>query len=94
VSKLGRNSGYHWLLASAYQELGDNAAAVGALEAGLRRKPEDPKMLRALAYVQFQRKDDAAATRALEKYLEIEPEDAAARMDLALLFQRNEELSR
>jgi len=84
--------GIYMLLASAYQATGESGSAIAALEGGLQRKPKDPKMLRALAYIQFHTKNDADAMRTLQQLLEIDPADLASRMDLALLFQRGGDL--
>jgi tetratricopeptide (TPR) repeat protein len=45
--------GIYFLLASAYQEAGNAGNAITALQKGLGRKPRDVRMLRALAYLQF-----------------------------------------
>jgi tetratricopeptide (TPR) repeat protein len=79
----------YFLLASAYQESGDAGNAIGALREGLKRKPGDVKMLKALAYLEFNQKEDEAAIRTIQQLLEIEPMDVSSRIDLAQLYQRN-----
>jgi tetratricopeptide (TPR) repeat protein len=88
------DEGIYFLIASAYQEIGNVNAATAALEKGLQRKPKDPKMLKALAYLQFHGNNDAAAIDALNRLLEIEPADTTSRIDLGLLYQRNNQLER
>jgi tetratricopeptide (TPR) repeat protein len=79
----------YYILATAYQESGNPASAIKALEEGLRRKSDDLKFLKALAYLQFDEKVDAAAIENLQKILALDPQDTTAHIDLALLFQRN-----
>jgi tetratricopeptide (TPR) repeat protein len=79
----------YFLLASAYQDMGNTADARTALEEGIRRKPGDLKMLRGLAYLQFNGKEDEAAIRTLQQILEIEPTDVGSRIELAQLYQKN-----
>jgi tetratricopeptide (TPR) repeat protein len=79
----------YFLLASAHQESGDAGSAITALQDGLKRKPGDIKMLRALAYLQFNQKEDDAAIQTLQQILEIEPADISSRIELAQLYQRN-----
>jgi tetratricopeptide (TPR) repeat protein len=79
----------YFLLASAYQDLGNTRDARTALEEGIRRKPGDLKMLRGLAYLQFSGKEDDAAIRTLNQILEIEPTDLVSRIELAQLYQKN-----
>jgi tetratricopeptide (TPR) repeat protein len=85
------DAGIYMLLAVAYKELGENKAAMAALEAGLQRKPKDPIMLKPLAYLQIQSNANAAAIQTLQQLLEIDPADVASRIDLALLLQKNGE---
>jgi tetratricopeptide (TPR) repeat protein len=46
------DEGINFILASAYQEIGDFPSTIMALERGLLFKPNDVKMLRALAFLQ------------------------------------------
>jgi tetratricopeptide (TPR) repeat protein len=84
--------GIYFLLASAYQESGEIGGAMTALREGLKRKPGDSRMLRALAYLQFNQKQDEGAIRTLLQLLEIEPADVSSRVELAQLYQRNDQL--
>ncbi|MBP1622017.1 MAG: tetratricopeptide repeat protein [Acidobacteria bacterium] len=82
------------LLASAYEESGNTPAAIGALQKALARNPKDLKVLRALAYLQFNNKEDAAAIKILQQIIAAEPNDLSSHMDLALLFQRNNDIAK
>lgn len=78
VLKLEPNfEGIHFLLASGYRELGSTSAAITALVEGLKKKPKDLQMLRALAYLQFNSADDAAARNPSK-----DPGDRADRCEL------------
>ena len=79
--------GIHFLLASAYQELGDTGRAITALQEGLRRKPAETRSLKALAYLQFNNKEEDAAIRTLQQLVEIDPQDVSSRVELAQLLQ-------
>jgi len=83
----------YFLLASAYQESGNTALAINALEEGLRRKPKDPKMLRALAYLQLNDKNDVAAVPTLQQLLELDAADVASRVELALLLHKKGDIN-
>lgn len=83
------DQGIQVLLARAYEESGNTAAAIAALKKALLRDPKDLKLLRALAYLQFNSKEDSEAILTLGQIIAAEPEDASAHMDLALLMQRN-----
>ncbi|HSW39942.1 MAG TPA: tetratricopeptide repeat protein, partial [Acidobacteriota bacterium] len=54
------NGAIHFMLASLYQETGDDASAISALEKGLLRNPRDVKYLRALAFLQLRGNEDEA----------------------------------
>jgi tetratricopeptide (TPR) repeat protein len=84
----------YFLIASAYQELGNSNAAMAALQQGLQKKPKDPKMLKALAYLQFHGSNDAAAIDTLNRLLEVEPTDTSSRIDLGLLYQKSNDLDK
>jgi tetratricopeptide (TPR) repeat protein len=77
------------LLATTHQARANNGAAIAALEEGLRRKPNDLKFLKALAYMQYNDKKDSSAIQTLIQLLEVDPADASAHIDLALLYLRN-----
>jgi tetratricopeptide (TPR) repeat protein len=83
------DSDIHLLLASTYHELKDDKAAMSALEAGLQRHPQDLKLLRPLASLQFHNNHNVEAILNLQQILEIDPTDVSLRMDLALLFQKS-----
>ncbi|MEJ2247158.1 MAG: tetratricopeptide repeat protein [Acidobacteriota bacterium] len=84
--------GIHFLMASAYRVAGDNEKAIGALEKGLQLIPDDTKMLQTLARLQVDAQMDDAAVRNLMKLIESDPADLASRMDLAIVYQRNNKL--
>ena len=88
------DQGIHYLLATTYQEDGNYPAAIAALEKGLLIDPKDPKLVRSLAYLQYNSKNDAAAVQTLQRLLEIDPTDVSAHIDLALLFQKNNEFEK
>ena len=77
------------LLATAYEGSGNTGAAIAALKKALFGNPKDLKLLRALAYLEFNNKEDAAAIQILQQIVEAEPNDISSHMDLALLFHRN-----
>lgn len=81
----------HYLLASGYRDLGETDAAINALQQGLKRKPKDMQLLKALAYLQLGRTDENAAADTLRKILDITPTDVEARINLALLLQKGNE---
>jgi tetratricopeptide (TPR) repeat protein len=83
------DSDIHLLLASAYHGLGEDKSAIAALEAGLQRSPNDLKILRPLASLQYHDNNSAAAIPNLQAVLKIDPTDVPARMDLALLYQKS-----
>lgn len=82
----------HVMLATAYEGSGNNAAAIAALQKALLGKPEDVKLLRALAYLQFNGKQDEAAIKTLHKIIAVEPDDISSHMDLGMLLQRNNDV--
>jgi len=84
--------GIHFLLAAAYRETGNSEKAIEALEKGLQLHPDDRKMLRALVSLQINAQMDDAAIRNLLELIGSDPSDLAGRMDLAILYQRNDEL--
>jgi tetratricopeptide (TPR) repeat protein len=85
--------GIDFLLASAYRDLGDPAAAVSALERALERSPKDLKLLRALAFLQGSaRTDDAARAATFERILVLDATDGEALMALAVLHQKHDRL--
>jgi tetratricopeptide (TPR) repeat protein len=83
--------GIYYLLSNAYRETGNFEGSITALEKGLRRKPKDLTMLRALAYLQFHQNKDSEAIETLQQILESDATDAASRIDLALLYQKRGE---
>lgn len=74
--------GVYQLLATNYRDLGRNEDAAAALQEGLKQKPKDLPMLRALAFLQLHSGDDSSAIPTLQAILELEPKDADARMSL------------
>lgn len=88
------DQGIQVLLARAYEESGNTAAAIAALKKALLSTPKDLKLLRALAYLQFNSKEDAEAIATLGLVIAAEPNDISAHMDLALLMQRNNDFEK
>jgi tetratricopeptide (TPR) repeat protein len=88
------DGGIYMMLASAYQEIGDNNAAISSLVAGLQGNPKDLKMLRPLASLQVHNKNETEAIRSLQQILAIDPTDISSRMGLALLFQKSGDLEK
>jgi tetratricopeptide (TPR) repeat protein len=84
--------GIYFLLASAYREAGNSEKAIEALEKGLKLHPDDKNMLRALISLQINAQMDDAAIRNLLELIGSDPSDLAGRMDLAILYQRNNKL--
>ena len=80
----------YYLLAAAYRESGDFEKSIATLEKGLEKKPEDPVMLKALGYLQFNTDRDDAAVATLERIITLDPTDVDARLDLALLHQKKD----
>ena len=82
----------YYLLGAAHSEAGNNEEAVAALEKGIRQKPEDLDMLKALGYLQIRtdRADDAIVT--LRRIIALNPIDAVARIDLALLYHKKDDV--
>lgn len=76
------------LLGMVYRELGKNAEAIAVLQEGLKKKPKDIGMLRALAYLQVHEPKDTEAVPTLQAILDIDPLDADARVNLAILLQK------
>ena len=86
--------GIYYLLSSAYRESGDFEKSIATLEKGLEKKPEDPIMLKALGYLQFQTNRDEAAVITLERIVTLDPMDIDARIDLALLYQKKDQIEK
>ena len=84
--------GVYQLLATNYRDLGRNEDAAAALEEGLKQKPKDLPMLRALAFLQLHLSDDSSAIPTLQAILELEPQDADARMSLGIVFDKHNRL--
>jgi len=86
--------GIHFLLASVYQELGNSDMAMDALDRGLQLNPDNWEMRKAIASLQINARSDAAAIRNLLKLIEYDPTDITVRIDLALLYQRNNKMEK
>jgi len=82
----------HQLLAAVYLDLGQKEEAIASIQAGLQKKPQNLRLLRALAYLQVHSADDTAAIPTLAAILDIEPGDAEARLNLAILYQKQNRL--
>jgi tetratricopeptide (TPR) repeat protein len=84
----------YYLLGAAHSGADNTEKAIEALETGLRRKPEDMGMLKALAYLQTRTNRDDAAIATLLRIIEADPVDVAAHIDLALLYHKKGEIEK
>ena len=86
--------GIYYLLGASHSQAGNTEAAIDALENGIRRKPEDLAMLKALSNLQLQSNRDEQAVATLQRVIALDPIDAAARTDLALLYHKKDEIEK
>jgi tetratricopeptide (TPR) repeat protein len=78
----------HQLLAAVYLELGQKEDAIASVNAGLLKNPKNLRLLRVLAYLQVHSPDEGAAIPTLTAILELDPTDTDARLNLAILYQK------
>ena len=77
----------HWRLGTIYGFQRKYALAIGAFNRGLAIAPEDPSLLRGLAFAQNQSGNHKAAILTAEKLVKLQPGDAEAAFLLGTLYQ-------
>lgn len=85
---------FWWLQALAQTEREEHDLAAKAAREGLKRAPEDERLLVALAMIELERKNLAAAERAILAALELDPQDPHLLTSYARVVARGGQLDK